>query len=317
MIPAHLDFKRLKRRVSIEQVLSARGWMERMRRRGGRLVGPCPVHGGDNPTAFVVREDRQLWHCFSACGRGGDVVELLRLLDDLSYAETANALAHIANSAPAVSSRAHKPPTPQPRFQPFTRRLPLDPYATLLAEKLIAADTARTFDAGTWRGPGFLRNCVAVRLHDPSGQPLGYAGRRLSAHEAAQFGKWRFPPRLPKSRILFNNHRIIDHLETPLIIVECPWGVMRLAQLGLPAVALLGLHLSREQRRLLERWRDLVLLLDGDAAGRRATRALERDLSATHAVRTVQLDDGLDPDDLDDRELLQSILPSWPSCHHP
>ena len=315
MIPSHLDFKLLKRTVSIEQVLRARGWMERMRRRSARLVGPCPVHGGDNPGAFVVHEDRGLWHCFSACGRGGDVVDLLRLLDDLSYAETARELARIANAEPVVPPRVPQPPVPQRRFQPFLRRLPLDPLADLLAEKLIDSGTARAFEAGLWRGPGFLRNCIAVRLHDPSGQALGYAGRRLSTHEAAHYGKWKFPPRLPKSRILFNHHRVADRCAAPLIIVECPWGVMRLAQIGLPAVALLGLHLSKEHHRLLERWRDLVLLLDGDDAGRRATTSIERELSATHAVHIVQLDDGLDPDDLDDAQLLNRVLPSWPSDH--
>jgi DNA primase len=62
MIPRTLDLKRLKQTVTIEQVLSDEGLLDRFHRRGPRLVGPCPLHGGDNPTAFTVDLDRNIWH---------------------------------------------------------------------------------------------------------------------------------------------------------------------------------------------------------------------------------------------------------------
>ena len=49
MYPPALAFPHLKRRVSIETVLTAEGLAASLKRRGQRLVGPCPVHGGDNP----------------------------------------------------------------------------------------------------------------------------------------------------------------------------------------------------------------------------------------------------------------------------
>src|SRR5512134_3410035 len=82
--PARLDFKEIKRRVSIEDVLAVRGLLGAMRRRGDRITGCCPVHGGDNPMAFVVDRARNVWFCFTGCGRGGDVIELVRLLDGVS-----------------------------------------------------------------------------------------------------------------------------------------------------------------------------------------------------------------------------------------
>lgn len=36
--------------------------------------GPCPIHGGNNPTSFSVNLETGSWHCFSECaaaGRGG------------------------------------------------------------------------------------------------------------------------------------------------------------------------------------------------------------------------------------------------------
>jgi len=65
VIPPSLDFRRLKKAVSIEQVLAQRGLLDGLRLRGHRLVGPCPVHGGDNPRAFVVDRHKGLWRCYA------------------------------------------------------------------------------------------------------------------------------------------------------------------------------------------------------------------------------------------------------------
>ena len=40
-----------------------------------------PLHEERTPS-FVVYEDTQHWRCYGACARGGDVVELARLLMD-------------------------------------------------------------------------------------------------------------------------------------------------------------------------------------------------------------------------------------------
>ena len=62
---AYHDFKILKQSVSIPQVLGHRGLLDHFKVRGDKLVGPCPVHGGDNPNAFVVSLERDLWHCYA------------------------------------------------------------------------------------------------------------------------------------------------------------------------------------------------------------------------------------------------------------
>jgi DNA primase len=280
--------------------------MAAMRGRGHRLVGPCPVHRGDNPTAFVVDLRRQLWFCFSRCHAGGDVVDLVRRMDHLGYRQTAVELARLAAIDPVSPdptwAGVRAPPTPS-AFRPFTKRLHLDPHAPFLAAKGIHAATAATFDAGQWHLPGFLRGCIGVRLHDVHGAPLGYAGRRLDPREARIYGKWKLPPALPKTTHLFNYHRVRDALADGVVVVECPWAVMRLHQLQLPAVALLGTSLSPSQRELLAPAARVVLMLDGDAAGRTASRLLTDGLGGDTRARTCELPSGLDPDDLTDAQL--------------
>jgi len=293
-----LDFQRL-RQVPIEHVLAARGI--RLARRGIRDIGPCPVHGGDNPGAFVVHRQRNTWHCFTRCG-GGDVIDLLAAIDGISIGAAARHLDGAAMDLPPV------PPSWRNErvFVPFTRRLPLDPRCSWLHNRGIDPETARRFEAGAWHGRGFLQGCIGVRLHDPAGRPLGYAGRRRDPRDAARHGKWKLPAGLPKTSLLYNWHRLGRARRRTLVLVEGPWDVLALARLRVPAVALLGTRLSTQQGTLLAHAEQVVVMLDGDPAGRAAAAQVAARLQRT---RVVQVPDGTDPGDLVKRELRGLLAP--------
>lgn len=80
------DLATLKGRVTVPAVLVAHHLPARRR-------GPCPVHGGDNPSAFQCDEER--WHCWSHCG-GGDVIDLVERLREV---DTGSAIEWLANFA--------------------------------------------------------------------------------------------------------------------------------------------------------------------------------------------------------------------------
>ncbi len=305
----HLDFRVLKRTVAITQVLAAKGLTEHFKKRGDRLIGPCPIHNGDNRSAFVVSLSKNLWHCFSRCNAGGDVVELVRRLDGLDYRETAERLASLASLVPPNASNFQQngslaePLGPRNGcFRPYPRRLRLNPSTPFLLNKGVTASTASSFEAGAYLGRGFLEDCIGVRLHDLSGKPLGYAGRRLNGQHAMAHGKWKFPPRFPKNEILYGYHRLVNPRQ--LCVVEGPWSVMRLHQIGVAAVALLGANLSGVQRHVLANASDVTIMLDGDSTGRAASIRVQQALQAVDIkVHTAALPDNLDPDDLSDHQL--------------
>ncbi len=307
MIPAHLRFSRLKRLVSIEQVLAHRGLLARMRRQTHSLSGPCPIHRGDNPRAFVVSRSKNLWRCFTGCDAGGDVVDLVRGLDRCAYRQVAHYLSSLAREpCPTPSpfepvARSSKP------FSPFRRWLPLDPKVDFLRRKAIHPPTARRFEAGLYRGPGFLGQAIGVRLHDPQARALGYAARRLDPVAIQNRGKWNFPPRLPKDQLLYSSHRVRN--AHSLVIVECPWGVMRLDQIGIPAVALLGTHLSAVQQQLLLPTPHLIVMMDGDPAGRSAASRISQQMLTHPNLSVASIPDGLDPDELTDGQLAATLQP--------
>ena len=301
MIPEHFTFKYLKARVSIAAVLQDKGIITAFRKRADQLVGPCPVHGGDNPNAFVINLSKNIWHCFTQCNAGGDVVKLVQRLDSKTYRQTAGYLASLTNT-PKASSLIHQTHRTK-AFRLFTSPLTLNPSTSWFNKKRISSLTAMRFEAGAYDAPGFLNGCIGVRLHDLQGNPIGYAGRRLHPKEIQLYGKWKLPPALPKNQLLYNFHRLSSYTHKALVIVEGPWAVMRLAQLNIPAVALLGIHLSSTQRDLLRTWKHVILMLDGDCAGRRATTRIQNALEPDTKVHTIQLPLDHDPDDLTDDQL--------------
>lgn len=298
MIPPHLDFRRLKRIVAIEQVLDDQGWLGQLKKRGHHFVGPCPIHRGDNPNAFVVHSTKKIWRCFTGCDAGGDLVELVLRLRGGSYRDAAAYLATLAGTPTTRSILIM--PTRSSTFRPFARQLPLDPTIPFLRQKGIRPQIAKRFEVGAFHGRGMLAGCIAVRLFDPHGKPLGYAGRRLEPQKVTRYGKWRFPTGLPRNTLLYGYHRAAHLAHNTVVLVECPWGVLRLAQLEVPAVALLGTHFSQAQLELLLHWSKVVLLMDGDKAGRNAAAVIRHRLPRTHAIN---LPEGIDPDDLSDHEL--------------
>ncbi len=308
MIPEHLRFAYFKRHVSILDVLIANGVHTPFKKRGDQLFGPCPLHGGDNPSAFVVSLSKNVWRCFTRCDDGGDVVKFVRRLHKMTYSQTALYLAGLVDRPRcsyafqnALDEKAKK------SFRPFVKRLYLNGSSAWFEKKGICADTARRFEAGIYYGRGFLGGCVGVRLHDSKGRPLGYAGRRLVMNQVEKYGKWKFPVRLPKSEILYNYHRMKSHVHKGIVVVEGPWGVMRLSQLKIPSVALLGINLSSTQREILQNISPLFIMLDGDQAGRRAAVRTKDALHHHSNTKIVSLPFTLDPDDLTDIELLNLI----------
>lgn len=261
------------------------------------------MHGGDNPTAFVVSLSKNVWYCFTRCQTGGDIVQLVRLLDKSTDAQTLQYLTSLANVASRPDRIPHR--IPEKSFQPFTRRLNLDHTASWFQQKGIHPQTARLFESGAYDGLGFLANCIGVRLHDPCGNPLGYAGRRLDDYQTSKLGKWKFPCGFPKHRILYNLHRINIATTKWLMVVECPWGVMRLAQLNIPSVALLGINISPCQMDLLSQFPSIILMLDGDQAGKRSMERLQKMLASLTDVRQAWLPHGQDPDDITDDLLIK------------
>ena len=94
-------------------------------------------------------------------------------------------------------------------------------------------------------------------------------------------------PGLPKSKILFNLHRI--KMSKTVYVVESSFDAIRLDQVGFPAVATLGANVSSSQIELLKRYfNNIVLVADNDEAGQIMSDKLSEKLG--NLVTVIQPD---------------------------
>jgi DNA primase len=142
-------------------------------------------------------------------------------------------------------------------------------------------------------------------IHDNEGRLVAYAGRSLDGSEP----RYLFPPGFRKSQVAFNLHRAVRESAEWAIVVEGFFDCLRVHQAGYRnVVALMGVSLSGvQQQLLLERFRRLVLMLDGDATGQRASQQLAVGLREKVSLSVVEVTSGRQPDQLS-RAQMESIL---------
>ena len=161
------------------------------------------------------------------------------------------------------------------------------------------------FGVGFYAGPGLMGQRLVIPIHDEAGRLVGYGGRSLDGSEP----RYKFPAGFAKSQVLFNLHRATATGQTTAIVVEGFFDCLKVHQAGFRAVvALMGSALSERQRWLLvERFRGVTLMLDGDRAGCEASVAIAARLGQDRPVRTVRLNENAQPDQLSS-QCLQELL---------
>lgn len=123
----------------------------------------------------------------------------------------------------------------------------------------------------------------------------------------AEGKRWRpylYPPGCSTGRLLFNYDVAKSHKQ--IILTE---GCLDAIRVGDNAVAVLGKKLSSHQLELLlaSDAEEIVVMLDGDAAGEDGTRKTVEALLPFYRVRIVRLPDGCDPDAFTRPELREMI----------
>lgn len=284
------------------EYLEQRGW--KTLRRSGReeVVGLCPLHRETRPSFYVNRR-KNVFYCHG-CGRGGDLIRLMELLEGLSFGQAMVRLRGRGRAATALEEAV--------RF--YRWQLPRCPPARSYLQQrgIHAAEVIARMQIGYAPG-GCLRAHLESRgyarqeirdsgLLDARGRDRYYRcltfpldanlyGRSIDGgaprHRFLPFGKGG----------LYGWERVSSCAAA--IVVEGLFDVAVLWQAGFSnAVAALGAHLNRLQIAQLcdgqPRW--VYLCLDADEAGQSAACILRAKLrQAGVQVRRVELPDGHDP----------------------
>jgi DNA primase len=307
MVTTWVDFKQLKADVAIEQVLAYYG--VHLRRIGAtQLRGRCPLPthtSSRSRDSFAVNIARNVWSCRSlSCmqarggGPGGNILDLVALIEGCSIREAALRLQALSGAAPErfIVPRESRPDPVAAENPPLRFSLQyIDVTHPHLASRSVPLRTARTFGLGFYAGKGLLRGRIVIPIHNEAGELVAYAGRAIDGEEP----KYRFPAGFRKSLVLFNLHRVIATASRTVIVVEGFFGAIAVHQAAYPVVALMGSSISRHQSDLLAAHFDrVVLMLDGDEAGRQGALSIAHALGERVSLSVISLDNGCQPDQL-------------------
>jgi DNA primase len=179
----------------------------------------------------------------------------------------------------------------------------VDPKHPYLTERGLTEETIQTFDVGFFSNRGVMQNRIVIPIHNAEGLLVAYAGRSIDGSEP----RYKFPMGFKKSLELFNLHRVKG--ESSVVVVEGFFDCMKVTQAGYACVALMGSTMSKVQEQLIaEHFGSVVLMLDGDDAGRSASEEIaDRLQRVVFQVKTIELDQGVQPDALSSEELHREL----------
>jgi DNA primase len=294
-----VDFKAVKAALTMEKVLEHYGLLDRFKRSGDSLNGPCPIHKGSNPTQFRVSISKNIWNCFSECKHGGNVLDFIARMENASiHAAALKAIDWFSLDPEAMSAEKSQedhhpdqtpkggdeaPPKPAPKKpaptpekntpnQPLKFRLEkLEREHAYLTERELTLETIISFGVG-YCGKGMMAGRVAIPIHNEEGGVVAYVGR-WPGEPPGDTPKYKLPPGFRKSLELFNIDRAVkEPADKPLVIVEGFFDCMKLHQHGCRrVVALMGSTMSAAQEELIRKHTDsksqVIVMLDEDEAG--------------------------------------------------
>jgi len=288
-----VDFKAVKAAVKMEEVLRHYKLLDGFKRSGDSLSGPCPIHEGTNSTQFRVSTSKNLWNCFSECKNGGNVLDFIAQMEEVSiHAAALKAIewfkldrksltrssrdtADDKSESKQSSEEDHSEDESEKAEPNKPLKFRLDKLAKqhpFLTERKLTAETIETFGIG-FCSKGMMAGRIAIPIGNDKGEVVAYAGR-LPGEPSDDSPKYKPPPGFRKSLELFNIDRAIkEPPEAPLIMVEGFFDCMALHQHGYKkVVALMGTTLSTEQEDLIVRHTDvntrIIVMLDEDDGGR-------------------------------------------------
>jgi DNA primase len=336
-----VDFKAVKAAITMEQVLEHYGLLDKFKRGADSLSGPSPIHKGSNPTQFRVSISKNIWNCFSECKHGGNVLDFIARMENVSiHAAALKAIewfnldpeamsadsredAEETGEAPKNGDVSRPKPAARPAQVPVqengTPNKPLKfrldklershPY---LAERGLTLETIIDFGVG-YCAKGMMAERIAIPIHNPEGNVVAYAGR-FPGEPGEDTPKYKLPQGFRKSQELFNIDRAgKEPADKPLVIVEGFFDCMKLHQHGYhKVVALMGSTMSAAQEELIRRHTNsqsrVIVMLDEDEAGKAGREDIAVRLAEFCFVKTHVFErPGAQPDQLSAEDVAEIL----------
>jgi len=244
----------------------------------------CPYHNNTRTPAGEISKENGTFFCFS-CHEVRTLIEFVMFTTNRSYFEAVRFIKNQEGKT-NIEQIVNKALYVKPDFVQFDEVLLKrlnnqaleSPRALRYYEsRLISVQSINKFNLGYSEN----QDMVTIPVQSPDGMDIGFVGRSVEGKE------FKNTPGLPKSKILFNLHRVKN--QNTIYVVESTFDAIRLDQVGLAAVATLGSNVSRVQTDLLDKYfNNIVLIADNDEAGESMSVKLQERLSRKLSI--VKLD---------------------------
>lgn len=223
----------------------------------------CSFHSNTRTPAGEVHKSNGTFFCFS-CQKVADLAELVMHTSGRSYFEAVRFIKskeEESNLELDINKKLYIKPD-YVAYDEFTLKR--------LNNQLMSSERAKDYllyrkmDQSSMvkfmLGYSEKQDMITIPVHAPDGMPVGFVGRSIEGKD------FKNTPGLPKSKILFNLHRI--KTADMVYVVESSFDAIRLDQVGFPAVATLGANVSNVQIELLQKYfNNIVVIADNDEAG--------------------------------------------------
>jgi len=250
---------------------------------GNDFIVFCPYHNNSRTPAGEVAKDSGLFFCFG-CQTTKGLEEFVMHMTNRTYFETVRYIKSKeteTNIESIVAKAMYAPPDFVQYDELLIKRLNNQALESPRAMRYytgrsITEDSVKKFSLGFSE----KQDMVTIPVHSPDGLTIGFVGRSVEGKE------FKNTPGLPKSKILFNLHRV--KTSSTIYVVESSFDAIRLDQVGFPAVATLGANVSASQMKLLEKYfNNVVLVADNDEAGAIMKDKLIEKLGSLVSVITI------------------------------
>jgi DNA primase len=241
--------------------------------RGSEVKALCPGHvertgKPDRNPSWSINSDTGAHNCFS-CGFRGGLQYLISYVNGVPIEEAEE---WVRNNTSDLSRRLEQALRPPVVVEDSTNPLTeanlsayTDPPVDLLKSRGLTAEAAKQF--------GLLydarRECWIIPIRDRNEKLLGWQEK---GSRSRYFNN--YPKGVQKSHSLFGYGQ---YKGGTMVVVESPLDVVRLASVGVEGgVATYGTSVSKEQLNLIKGADKVVVAMDNDEAGRRASEDIWR-----------------------------------------
>ena len=314
-----IDIPALKARHPLGDIVEAAG--VKLRGSGRVRQGLCPFHK-EGEGSFTVYSDSQRFYCFG-CGSGGDVVDFIRRVENLTLPEALRRLGGGIGLSSNAAVRPAKPPRRKPAAPPPRNPTLLTAAARYYSRQLRLSSEARRYlvsrgigcsaalrlglgfssgrglmqaletggftekqfeDSGLFSSKGAERFSGMVVVPEVSGGLVHWlAGRAIGPNSRPRFQS------LPGPKPVLGLGRL-GPIPQWVVVAEGLFDWLTLSGWGIPAVAALGTHGLERIVSALRGCPRVFLAFDSDAPGREAAGKLAAQLGSRAAVVTLPRD---------------------------